>query len=60
MCYHGATNDESCDKSAAGCAGIASSFCCIVGEQCSANVLVVTYISECFGGGVYLFPPCGF
>ncbi|CAN0408124.1 unnamed protein product, partial [Hapterophycus canaliculatus] len=44
-CHNNATMDGTCDRNATDCAGVADYYCCVTGDGCSANTLLVDYIS---------------
>lgn len=55
-CMAGARLDGSCDRNATDCAGVAAFYCCVAGEGCSDNALLLDFVSEsvvlrsCFSG----------
>ena len=56
-CMAGAKLDGSCDRDAADCAGVAGFYCCVVDgdEECSANPLLLDFVSESSRLGVHVF-----
>lgn len=46
-CMTGATLDGSCVDDAVDCAGVASYYCCVAGEGCSDNALLLDFVSKC-------------
>lgn len=45
-CMAGARMDGSCDRDAADCGGVADFYCCVAGEDCSDNALLLDYVSK--------------
>lgn len=51
-CMAGARLDGSCVADAASCAGLSDYFCCLAGQGCSDNALLLDFLSKCS-----VFPP---
>lgn len=45
-CMVGATLDGSCDRDVVDCAGVAGFYCCVAGEECGDNALLLDYVSK--------------
>lgn len=58
-CFTAAIGDETCALDYANnCGGYADYFCCVVGDSCSDNVLLLSYLSECDSLQVAVFFLC--